>query len=215
MNSLQLSPHEARVLGTLMEKARTVPDSYPLSLNALLLGCNQKTSREPLLTLSEQDALQALESLLQRHLVLVASGNRVTRYSHNFHRVTGLAEGPSVLMGLLLLRGAQTAAELRANADRWYRFESVAAVEEHLQTLQADAAPMACKLPRMPGAREARWMHLLCGPPPSANTSPDTDAGNPLPARMPGLAQDWAALQERVQALEGRVQDLETLLLSR
>ncbi|MGQ0708284.1 MAG: YceH family protein [Rhodoferax sp.] len=158
---------QARVLGTLMEKARTVPDSYPLSLNALLLGCNQKTSREPVMELSEADVAQALESLREKNLVREVSASRVLRYEHNFQRGAGVFEQAAVLLGLLMLRGPQTAAELRQNGERWYRFADTSSVEGFLDELLERSAdkggPLVAKLPRAPGEREQRWAHLLCG----------------------------------------------------
>lgn len=163
-----LSAIEARVLGTLMEKARTVPDSYPLSLNALLLGCNQKSSRDPVMELMEADVVAALASLKERNLVRESSGSRVTRFEHNFQRGVGVPEQSAVLLGLLMLRGPQTAAELRLNTERWYKFADISSVEGFLEELQDRAVekggPLVIKLAKAPGAREQRWAHLLCGP---------------------------------------------------
>ena len=162
-----LSPVEARVLATLMEKARTVPDSYPLSLNALVIGCNQKTSREPLMEISDDDARAALQSLKAQSLVFEAAASRVPRFEHNFQRGAAVNEPQAVTLGLLMLRGPQTAAELRLNGDRWYKFADAEAVEAVLQALQQrgddGGQALVLKLPKMPGAREARWTHLLCG----------------------------------------------------
>ena len=110
-----LTPVEARVLATLMEKARTVPDSYPLTLNSLVLGCNQKSSREPAMNMTEAQAAEALSDLKSRNLVRESSGSRVTRFEHNFQRGIGVFEQAAVLLGLLMLRGPQTAGELRLN----------------------------------------------------------------------------------------------------
>ena len=162
-----LTPVEARVLATLMEKARTVPDSYPLSLNALVLGCNQKTSRDPLMDISDDDARTALQTLKAQSLVFEAAASRVPRFEHNFQRAAFVNEPQAVTLGLLMLRGPQTAAELRLNGDRWYKFADAEAVEAVLQALQQrgddGGQALVLKLPRMPGAREARWTHLLCG----------------------------------------------------
>ena len=164
-----LTPIEARVLGTLMEKARTVPDSYPLTLNALVLGCNQKTSREPLMEVSDDDVRPAIDSLKAQSLVFEGSSSRVPRFEHNFQRAVRVNEAQAVVLGLLMLRGPQTPAELRSNGDRWYKFADVAAVESVLNDLQTrgDTGGQLTvqKLPRMPGAREQRWHHLLCGEP--------------------------------------------------
>ncbi|HEX5697576.1 MAG TPA: YceH family protein [Rhodoferax sp.] len=166
--SLTLTPIEARVLGTLMEKARTVPDSYPLSLNSLMLGCNQKSSRDPVMDLSEADVAGALDNLMSLSLVRANTSGRVTRYEHNFQRGVGVPEQSAVLLGLLMLRGPQTAAELRLNTERWYRFADISSVEGFLEELQDRSmdkgGPLVIKLARAPGAREQRWAHLLCGP---------------------------------------------------
>src|SRR5699024_2431435 len=119
MTLRNLTPLEARVLGTLMEKARTVPDSYPLSLNAMVSGCNQKTSREPLMQLSDADALAAIDTLKANSLVFENHGARTARYEHNFQRGAGVDEPSAVLLGSLMLRGPQTAGELRINTERW------------------------------------------------------------------------------------------------
>jgi len=166
--TLLLTPIEARVLGTLMEKARTVPDSYPLSLNTLMLGCNQKTTRDPIMNLTEAEVADAISSLKEHHLVRENSGSRVTRFEHNFQRGVGVPEQSAVLLGLLMLRGPQTAAELRLNTERWYKFADISSVEGFLEELQDRSSdkggPLAVKLTKAPGAREQRWAHLLCGP---------------------------------------------------
>lgn len=205
-----LSPTEARVLATLMEKARTVPDSYPLTLNSLASGCNQKTSREPVMNLSEPDILAALDSLRERALVIEVSGQRAMRWEHNFERVLGVPSQASALLGLLMLRGPQTAAELRTNAERWHRFADTGSVEVFLTELQERAAdkggPLVQLLPKSPGAREARWAHLLCGVPelPAGGSQRGADA------TVAAATDDHRiqALEERVAALEAQVQRL-------
>ena len=166
--TLTFTPIEARVLGTLMEKARTVPDSYPLSLNSLLIGCNQKTTRDPLMDLNEAQVATALDNLKSIGLVRESPGSRTTRYEHNFQRGIGVFEQAAVLLGLLMLRGPQTAGELRLNTERWYKFADISSVEGFLEELQDRSAekggPLVVKLDRAPGAREQRWAHLLCGP---------------------------------------------------
>ncbi len=163
-----LTAIEARVLGTLMEKARTVPDSYPLSLNSLVLGCNQKSTRDPIMELQEADVATAVSELKTKNLVRESSGSRVTRYEHNFQRGIGVPEQSAVLLGLLMLRGPQTAAELRLNTERWYKFADISSVEGFLEELQDRAdekgGPLVIKLAKAPGAREQRWAHLMCGP---------------------------------------------------
>ena len=195
-----LSPIEARVLGTLMEKARTVPDSYPLTLNSLVSGCNQKTSREPLMNISEAQAQEALDALKLLSLVFESSGNRVARWEHNFQRAVGVPEQSAVLLGLLMLRGPQTAGELRINSERWYRFADISSVEAFLEELQERSeekgGPLVVKLARAPGMREQRWAQLLCGP------VADEDSGEAAPVR-----QD-SGLAARVEALEGELAGL-------
>ena len=196
-----LTPAEARVLGTLMEKARTVPDSYPLSLNALLTGCNQKTARDPVMELSEPDVIEALEGLRERSMVIESSGSRVPRYEHNFMRAVGVPEQSAVLLGTLMLRGPQTAGELRLNCERWYKFLDIGSVEAFLDELQSrsesSGGPLVVKLPRAAGAREARWAHLL---------------GGPVDVAASAAAPDTSGLTERVAALEATVQRLQAQL---
>ena len=198
---------EARVLATLMEKARTVPDSYPLSLNSLLSGCNQKSSREPVVTLSEAEISGAIDELRQLSLVIESSGSRVPRYEHNFQRAVGVPEQSAVLLGLLTLRGPQTAGELRINADRWYKFLDIASVEAFLDELRdrtdEKGGPLVVKLPRAPGAREQRWAHLLCGP-----VDASTFSHGEAPVDDPALAERVAALEATVEQLRARLDDL-------
>ncbi len=205
-----LTPVEARVLGTLMEKARTVPDSYPLSMQTLLTGCNQKTTRDPVMNLTEAQAAEAVGELKDLSLVIEQSGARVPRYSHNFMRGIGVPEQSAVLLGLLMLRGPQTAGELRINAERWYRFADISSVEAFLDELQERSpekgGPLVVQLPRAPGAREQRWAHLLCGPVDASallgNAPSSASAGSPaLQARVESLEAQVAALQATVQRL--------------
>jgi uncharacterized protein YceH (UPF0502 family) len=159
-----LTPIEARVLAVLVEKQATVPDTYPMSLNALQSGCNQKTAREPVMTLTEPQILSALDELKSLSLVGEVSGSRVVRYDHNLPRGLGVPGAASALLATLMLRGPQTAAELRANAERLHRFADVSSVEGFLEELADKTPPRVIKLARAPGARESRWTHLLCGP---------------------------------------------------
>jgi len=218
MTLRHLTPFEARVLGTLMEKARTVPDSYPLTLNMLVTGCNQKTSRDPLMNLSDAQAQDALDTLRQLSLVFESSGGRVPRYEHNFQRVVGVPEQSAVLLGLLMLRGPQTAGELRINSERWHRFADISSVEGFLEELQDRSqdkgGPLVVKLPRASGAREQRWAHLMCGPVDvsamvSAMAAMAVAPAMASPGAMPG---DTAALQARVDALEAEVAALRSAM---
>lgn len=213
-----LSPIQARVLGTLMEKARTVPDSYPLTLNSLVLGCNQKSSRFPSMELSEADvsaALIAMKSIANsttQPLVREVSGSRSTRFEHNFQRAVGVPEQSAVILGLLMLRGPQTAGELRINTERWYKFSDISSVEGFLEELQDRSAekggPLVQKLPRAPGAREQRWAQLLCGPIDLTLLATENEAqelavneGSVIHQRISALEQEVAHLRQIVENL--------------
>jgi uncharacterized protein YceH (UPF0502 family) len=202
-----LTPIEARVLATLMEKARTVPDSYPLTLNSLVSGCNQKTSREPLMNVSDAQAQDALDTLKLLSLVFESSGSRVARWEHNFQRAVGVPEQSAVLLGLLMLRGPQTAGELRINSERWYRFADISSVEAFLDELQdrseEKGGPLVVKLARAPGMREQRWAHLLSGPVDPGEPQPESSAAphSHLEARVETLEQEIAQLRATVQDL--------------
>jgi uncharacterized protein YceH (UPF0502 family) len=201
-----LSAIEARVLGTLMEKARTVPDSYPLTLNSLLLGCNQKSSREPFMEVNDAEVAGALDNLKSINLVRESSGGRSTRFEHNFQRGIGVYEQAAVLLGLLMLRGPQTAGELRLNAERWYKFADISSVEGFLDELQDRSAekggPLVVKLARAHGAREQRWAHLLCGAV-DANQGfePGSASSGNNAERITRLESEVAQLRETVQKL--------------
>ena len=195
-----LSLLETRVLGVLVEKQHTVPDTYPLTLNALVSGCNQKTSRDPVITASEAEILTALDVLRGLSLVVESSGSRVTRYAHNFGRVLQLPSQAVAVLTSLMLRGPQTAAELRANTERLHRFADVSSVDAFLAELaERSAGALVVELPRAPGARENRWAHLLCGQPEIA-----APAINALVASSP--------LAERVTKLEAEVAELSALV---
>lgn len=191
-----LTPEEARVLAVLVEKQHTVPDSYPLSLNALTLGCNQKTAREPVMNLSEADVLAAINGLKELSLVSEVSGSRVVRFDHNAARGLAVPSQSVALLTMLILRGPQTAAELRLHCERLHRFADISSVEGFLEELAEREPHRVVKLPRAPGAREARWAHLLCGEP----AQPAVPA---LAAAAPGaLDAEVAALRETVAALQ-------------
>jgi uncharacterized protein len=158
-----LTALEARILGVLVEKQHTVPDTYPLSLNALTAGCNQKTARSPVMNVTESEVQTAIDGLKRLSLVMEASSSRVTRYEHNMNRVLGIPSQAAALLTILLLRGPQTAAELRLNAARLHGFADNSSVEAFLDELAARTPALAIKLPCAPGERGNRWMHLLCG----------------------------------------------------
>ena len=200
---LPLTEVEARILGVLMEKAKTTPDAYPLTLNGLTAGCNQKTSREPVMNLAESEVQAALEELRGRTLIMETFGasGRVLRYAHNFVKVYGVPSAAADLLAVLMLRGPQTASELRANCERLHHFADASAVEGYLDELAArESGALAVRLPRQPGAREPRWAHLLCGEAPA----PVVDAI--------GAAPDLADLITRVERLEREVAELRARL---
>lgn len=204
-----LTAIEVRVLATLMEKARTVPDTYPLTLNALVSGCNQKTSRDVVMNITDAQAQEALDDLKLLHLVNESSGGRVSRYEHNFQRGVGVPEQSAVILGLLILRGPQTAGELRINTERWYKFADISSVEAFLDELQERSAekggPLVVCLPRAPGAREQRWAHLLGGPVDAMalSRSGTVDSANDptLQARVLVLEKEVAQLRSAVAYL--------------
>lgn len=198
-----LSLLETRILGTLVEKQRTVPDTYPLSLNALAAGCNQKSSRSPVLEATEADVLQAIETLKEAGLVAEFSGSRVVRYAHYLEKKLGVPTQASALLAVLMLRGPQTAGELRLNCERMHRFVDISSVEAFLEELAARAdGGLVVELPRLPGSRENRWAHLLSGTP----VIEASVAGR-------GLGRDSDELRGRVEALEADVAELRAMLV--
>jgi len=212
-----LTAAEARVLGTLMEKARTVPDSYPMSLNAIAAGCNQKSSRDPLTNFSESEVQEALDGLKRRSLAFTTRGSRVDRWEHNFQRALVVPEQSAVLLALLMLRGPQTAGELRIHSERWYRFADISSVEAFLDELgnrtEERGGPLVVQLPRAPGAREARWAHLLCGPVETATpAAQEAAAAAPAATGAVGLAGRVAALESEVARLRAQLEDLSAQL---
>lgn len=206
----ELSLLEARVLGVLVEKAHTVPDSYPLSLNSLVSGCNQKSARDPVLNATESEVQVAVDALKSLSLVFESSGSRVSRYEHNFGRAMGLPSQSVALLAVLMLRGPQTSAELRANCDRLHRFADVSSVDGFLAELaersQDKGGPLVVKLPRAPGAREARWGQLLCGAVHVPASSLSADSEDFV------AASELAALKSRQAAMEAEIGELRLLV---
>jgi len=199
---------EARVLGVLIEKQHTVPDAYPLTLNALVAGCNQKTSRDPVLNASDAEVQATLDRLVRMSLVVESSGGRVMRYEHNAQRVLALSKEAVAILATLMLRGAQTAAELRIHAERLHRFADTSSVEGYLAELAARAAgALVVELPRQPGARETRWAHLLSGSPPAATAMPVESDSFELIARseVAALRTEVTSLRDEVNALKAIV----------
>lgn len=200
-----LSPAEVRVLGCLLEKERLTPDNYPISLNALVNACNQSTAREPVMTLGEREVEGCLDSLRRKKLatVVFGAGSRVQKYRHNLLDVYNLDERQVALLCTLLLRGPQTAGELRGRSERMAGFASLAEVEETLASLEAGDEPLVRLLPARPGQKERRFVQLLAGEPviddsPVASEAPRAAAG---PSRVDALAEEVRTLREQLAAL--------------
>ncbi len=205
-----LSLIETRVLGVLAEKQKTVPDSYPLTLNSLVSGCNQKTSRNPVLDLTEAQVQAALDSLKGYSLVAETSGGRAFRYEHNIDRVLRVPSQSVALLTVLMLRGPQTAGELRIACDRMHNFADISSVEGFLEELaERPAGALVVKLARLPGARESRWAHLLSGTP-AEEAAGAGDA--PRAAAHDDSLGEVAALKANLARLEGEVASLKALL---
>ncbi len=205
-----LSLLDTRVLGVLVEKQRTVPDTYPLTLNALVAGCNQKTSRDPIIEASEAEVQATIDHLKTHSLVVESSGGRVMRYAHNVERVLGVPSQAVALLAVLMLRGPQTVGELRINSDRLHRFADLSAVEGFLHELAArPGGALVVELARAPGARETRWAHLLSGMPAvSARAEADvaTTGGELVTVgEIAALKANVAELQREVAALRATV----------
>jgi uncharacterized protein YceH (UPF0502 family) len=201
-----LSLLETRVLGVLVEKQHTVPDAYPLTLNALVAGCNQKTSRDPILEATDAEVQVAVDHLKRLDLVVESSGGRVMRYSQNVARVLAVPGASVALLAALMLRGPQTAGELRINAERLFRFADISSVEGFLDELaERTAGALVVELARLPGAREPRWAHLLSGPVAYALA---TASPGPAPAVDAMSLGDVAALQATVAQLRAEVDEL-------
>jgi hypothetical protein len=201
-----LSLLETRVLGVLVEKQHTVPDTYPLTLNALVAGCNQKTSRHPIIEATEAEVQAALDHLKSLSLVVESSGGRVMRYAHNVGRVLNLPGQSVALLAVLFLRGAQTVGELRINCERLHRFGDLSAVQGFLEELaERPAGALVRELPRAPGSRETRWAHLVSGEPP-AEIAPAA-AASPVAGEAVTVGE-IAAIKANVDRLEHEVAQL-------
>ena len=206
-----LSLLETRVLGVLAEKQCTVPDSYPLTLNSLVSGCNQKSSRDPVIEASESEVQAALDSLRTLSLIVETSGGRASRYGHNIERMLHVPTQSTALLAMLMLRGPQTAGELRINCERLHKFADISSVESFLVELAERAAcGLVMELPRQPGSRENRWMHLLSGAPVieegvSAGAASATPAGDVTVGEI-------AALKANVAKLEAEVSELRAMM---
>ena len=214
----ELDAIEIRVLGSLMEKQLSTPEAYPLTVNALILACNQKSNREPVLALTEEDVTTALERLRELVLVWKVEGARTERWEHNLDARWELGREGKAILTLLFLRGAQTPGELRGRSDRLHAFPSLEEVERVLADMAAESEPLVFELPRRPGQKETRWGHLVGpggqGP---ARTAPLPVRTEPLrtepaprsfaPTR-PSPAEEPSALSLRVEELANEVAQL-------
>jgi uncharacterized protein YceH (UPF0502 family) len=216
---MTLDPIQLRVLGSLIEKEIATPENYPLSLNALVNACNQRSSRDPVLELTEDEVRQALHSLEDLSLITPVRDSRVPKYEHRIRTVLNLRRDETAVLCLLMLRGPQTPGELRSRADRLYTFDDLAAVQTTLERLAtreagpdpATTGPLTMVLPRQPGSREARYAHLLGDPPdlsqarqPASAASPDETSRRlaQMEAELSSLSSALFALQTRVEQLE-------------
>ena len=196
-----LSPVETRVLGSLLEKQQATPEYYPLTLGALVAACNQKSNREPVMELSESEALESLESLRELVLVWKVTGSRADKWEENLVAKLDLDAAGKAMLTLLFLRGPQTPGELRSRSDRLHPFGSIEEVEAALAALASGKDPLAAERPRRPGQKEARWTHLLSGDLPAAIASAAASS-----ALQP--AQAGESLAERVTRLEERLESV-------
>lgn len=203
-----LTPTETRVLGCLLEKERLTPENYPLSLNSLVVACNQSTNRDPVLSLGEKEVEAALESLRYEHklaTVIFGSGARVQKYRHNFSDIYNLTPQETALLTALLLRGPQTVGELRARTERLASpFASVAEVEATLDGLGASAEPLVRALPARPGQKERRYVQLLSGEP-DLSSVPSVAVGSAAPPTRPPAASRLEIVENEVAALRAEL----------
>ncbi|NLH12025.1 MAG: DUF480 domain-containing protein [Holophagae bacterium] len=195
-----LDPVELRVMGSLLEKQQTTPEYYPLTLNALVAACNQKSNREPTMELTSEEVRGALERLRADVLVWPVEGARAERWEHNADRSWELDPPSRAIVTELLLRGPQTPGELRGRGERMYAFGSLAEVESVLRRLASGPEPLVVELPRAPGQKESRWTHLL-GEPPNLSVA----AVAAPHARSDELAERIAGLEQRLETLEQRL----------
>lgn len=203
-----LSPLEARVLGVLSEKQLTTPDYYPLTLNALVAGCNQKTSRQPVMSVTEGEVQMALDALKRQTLVMDSFGSsgRVMRYAHNINKVLGLSQAHVALLTVLMLRGPQTPGELRVTCERMYSFPDISSVEAYLDEL-AQRHGLVTMLAKQPGSREHRYAQLLCGAPETEPEAAESRAGGAdiTTGEIAALKNNLASLRDEVSQLRALV----------
>jgi uncharacterized protein YceH (UPF0502 family) len=208
--SIFLNSVEARVLGALIAKDITTPDYYPLSLNAVVNACNQKNNRDPVMTLDEAAARDALDGLHNKNLAGPVSGadSRVTKYEHRLQEMFNFTRGETAILGVLLLRGPQTPGELRARAERMHGFADLIEVQSSLQRLMERDPPLARVLPRQPGTKESRYMHLLSGDTKDPGRADASVARAPSPAYPVSNAVIPSTDRDRITNLEDEVATL-------
>jgi len=198
-----LSSIEARILGALMEKQLATPDAYPLTLNSLVLACNQKTSREPVTNFESGEIQRCLSHMQDKKLIDIDYRSRAQRYDQRLTRVLGLDKAAQAVVNVMMLRGPQTLAELLTRTQRMFEFASLEALEEKMEQLCAKTHPIVVRIPRQAGQREDRYMHLLCG-------QPDLDA---VAALAGGTKKSGSGeLTERIEKLEQRLEALQKII---
>lgn len=208
-----LSLIETRVLGVLVEKQRTVPDIYPLTLNALVSGCNQKSSRDPVMKVSLAEVRSAIDNLKHKALVTETSSGRADRFSHNMERILKIPLQSVALIATLMLRGPQTAGELRINSERLHKFADISSVESFLEELaERREGGLVVKLPRQSGSRENRWMHLLSGIPEIHHDLPAEREEILHPTVNTVAENDFAELKSHVMRLEAELDTLRQMI---
>src|SRR6185369_4565162 len=197
---------ELRILGSLAEKQLSTPEYYPLTVNALVAACNQKSNREPVMELSDNDVQRALDRLQDEKLVWKVMGGRAVRYDHNLDALWHIDRPAKALLTLLFLRGPQTAGEMRGRSDRLHSFDSVADVESKLQDMASHPEPLVRQLPRRPGQKEERWAHLAGGAViEDAVAVPAAEAREPMSARVLRLEEQVAQLGAELRALKEKL----------
>jgi len=201
----QLTPVEARILACLMEKQRTTPDQYPLTLNALVLACNQKTSRDPVMSLEVGEAGHVVNTLRDRGLVYASFAGRTERYDHKMASSFRLDRQEQAVLCTLMLRGPQTLGELRINTGRMAEFADLPAVAEAVRRLSTREVPLVVQLAHLPGKREDRFAHLLCGEPvqelAAHGAEPAAGRRDPRDDRIGALEAQVAVLSAQIDAL--------------
>ena len=208
-----LAPSEVRVLGALIEKEATTPEYYPLSLNALVNACNQKSNRDPVVDYDDEEVLAAIERLRSLGLAFIITGSRVTKYSQRISETLNLGRRELAVLCTLLLRGPQTLGEVKDRSERMFAFGDLSEVETALDRLaEWPGGALARKLPKQPGQKEIRFAHLLAGEPSVDAGSVGTASSAPASSRIVQLEIDLQQLRAEFQELKGRFEQLEALL---